>query len=151
MATAKGATSPSPASGVVLSGRHDVEWYGAGSLTYSAQGGRDVLIIESDLPVSEPEVVQRRSGELTDEDRQKLKSQVSSDDLDEASIIRGRYECDKRRKLFRVIKSESDNPLHLDRVRRSITELFECTKNDGGMCVVLMQGPPSQALGGKVE
>ena len=93
-----------------------------------------MLIIESDLHISSPEVVPRRSGELTDEDIQKLKSQgVSSDDLDKASIVKARYECDKRRTLFRVIKSESDNPLSLDKVRRSITELFECTKNDGGM------------------
>ena len=118
----------------MLSGRRDVEWYGAGSLTYSVQGGRDVLIIESDLPISNPEVVPRRSSELTDEDRQKLKSQgVFSDDLDEVSIVKGRYKCDKRRTLFRVIKSESNNPLSLDKVHRSITELFECTKNDGGI------------------
>jgi hypothetical protein len=101
---------------------------------YAAQGGRDVLIVESDLPISNPDVVSRRPAELTDGDRQKLKSQgVASDELNEASIIRTRYECDERRILFRVLRSELDHhQLQQQNAFDSIIELFERTKNDGG-------------------
>ena len=111
-----------------------MEWYRTGSLAYSAQGGRDVLIVESDLPLSNPDVVSRRPAELTDGDRQKLKSQgVSSDELHEASIIRTRYEKDERRILFRILRSEPDQHQLLRRnVFDSIVELFKRTKNDGG-------------------
>ena len=112
----------------------DLRWSSSGSLAYGVQGGRDVLIVESDHPPLDPEVVPRWPSHLTDEQKQKLKSQgVSSDDLDEASIIRERYEQDKRRTLFRVIRSEPDNLLSLDTVQRSINELFQTTKNDGGI------------------
>lgn len=129
MINCKGATATSTSE---VAGR-EVEWYGSGSLEYSAQGGRDVLIIESDLLLPDSEVVSRRTAHLTDDDRQKLKSQgVSSDDLHEASIIRARYECDKRRTLFRVLRSEPDHQLRRQKVYDSITELFRRTKNDGG-------------------
>lgn len=110
-------------------------WYSTGSLEYGAQGGRDVLIIESDLSLPhQPEAVARRAGQLMEQDKLKLKSQgVSSDDLDEASIIKARYECDKRRTLFRVVKNEPENPLLREQVIKSIIELFRSTKNDGGM------------------
>ena len=76
----------------------------------------------------------RRSGQLTEEDKQKLKSQgVTSDDLDEVSIIKGGYECDKRRTLFQVLKSEPEKQLSQEQVVKSITKLFQSTKNDGGM------------------
>ena len=113
-----------------------MEWYETGSLAYSAQGGRDVLIVESDIPLSDhnPDVVSRRPAELTDGDRQKLKSQgVSSDELHEASIIRTRYEKDKRRTLFRILRSEPDqHQLQRQDVFDSIVELFKRTNNDGG-------------------
>ena len=128
----KGVAAASTSDGTEMPGR-PVDWYGTGSIAYSAQGGRDVLIIESDLPLPHPETTPRRSAQLTDDNRQKLKSQgVSSDDLDEASIIRQRYECDKRRTLFRVLRSEPGHQLHQGDVIESITELFSGTKNDGG-------------------
>ena len=98
------------------------------------QGGRDVLIIESDLPLSIPDVELRRPAGLTDADRQKLKSQgISSDELNEATIISKRYEYDKRRTLFRVLRSEPDHHRLLrQEVFESIVELFKGTKNDGG-------------------
>ena len=75
----------------------------------------------------------RRSADLTDSNKQKLKSQgISSDDLHEASIIRVRYECDKRRTLYRVLKSEPDHQLRQQEVCESITELFMKTNNAGG-------------------
>ena len=135
------------ATGTSTSGSSDtpsrrVEWYETGSLKYSAQGGRDVLIIESDLPLSDPEVISRRPGDLTDANRQKLKSQgVSSDELHEASIIRARYEYDKRRTLFRVLRSEPDHQLKWQEVFKSITKLFESTKNDGGKQFTWTQSP----------
>ena len=137
----QGATGTSTSgSSETPSGR--LEWYGSGSLEYSAQGGRDVLIIESDLPLTDPEVVSRRSADLTDADRQKLKNQgVSSDELHEASIIRARYEYDKRRTLFRVLRSEPDYQLQRQEVFESIIELFETTKNDGGKQFIWTQCP----------
>lgn len=98
------------------------------------QGGRDVLIIESDLPLSIPDVELRRPADLTDADRQKLKSQgISSDELNEANIISKRYEYDKRRTLFRVLRSKPDHhQLLRQEVFESIVELFKGTKNDGG-------------------
>ena len=132
MINCKGETATSTSDITQVAGR-EVEWYGSGSLEYSAQGGRDVLIIEADLPLPDPQVVSRRTAHLTDDDRQKLKSQgISSDDLHEASIIRARYEYDKRRTLFRVLRSESDHQLRRQEVYESITELFRRTKNDGG-------------------
>ena len=47
-----------------------------------------MLIIESDLPLSIPDVELRRPANLTDADRQKLKNQgISSDELNKATII----------------------------------------------------------------
>ena len=102
-----------------------------------------MLIIESDLPLPNADVECRRPADLMDADRQKLKSQgVSSDELHEASIIRARYEYDKRRTLFRVLRSELDHlKLQRQEVFESIIELFEKTKNDGGKQFTSNQSP----------
>ena len=127
------------ASGLIGVHGRQIEWYDTGSLAYGAQGRRDVLIVECDQPLSQsdPEVVPRRPGHLTDNDIKKLKSQeVASDELDEATIIKKRYEKDKRRDLFKVLKSETEHQLSRETVMGSITQLFETTKNDGGMYVL---------------
>lgn len=41
-------------------------WYSTGTTDYDAGGGRDILLIASDLPLHQTETVARRLGQLTE-------------------------------------------------------------------------------------
>ena len=72
----------------------------SGKYNYGASGERDVLFIVSDSPSRNPDVVPRRSrGELTDNERRKLKHQgVPPRDChhDDLSIMKARYGLDAK-------------------------------------------------------
>lgn len=110
-------------------------WSDTGLLVYAAQGNRDVLIIEADIPLDDPTAshVARIPYSLTEDDRQKLKSQrVSHDDLSETVIIEARYELDSRRTLAGVLKSKPERQLSQEGIMKTINNLFTTTKKKGG-------------------
>ena len=105
-------------------------WYKTGIVDYSVCGGRDILIIFSDSPLPHPEVVARRPGQLTKEDKLKLLIQgVPPDCQDDLDIITARYKLDKRCKIVGV---KSGTSLSREEVMKSIGQLLSTTKNDGG-------------------
>ena len=105
-------------------------WRSTGTTRYGVGGGRDVLIIAPDQPLHNPEAVERRPGQLTEEDKQTLLSQgVFPEGQDEQVVVRARCEVDKR---YRVVGAKSGQ-LSQEEVMESIRQLFTTTKNDGGM------------------
>lgn len=105
-------------------------WQSTGTTRYGAGGGRDVLIIVSDLPLSDSEAVARRPGQLTKEDKQSLQNQgVSPDCQDELTIVKERHDLDKR---FRIVGVKLGQPLSRGEVIKSISNLLTTTQNDGG-------------------
>ena len=73
----------------------------------------------------------RRPGQLTKEDKQKLLRQgVTGDYQDELDIVRARWELDKECKIVEV---KSGHSMSREEVSKSITHLFNTTKNDGGV------------------
>ena len=76
----------------------------------------------------------RRPGQLTEEDKQKLLSQgVTSECQSEVDIVRARYDLDKTCKIIDVMSGHS---LAREDVLKSITNLLNTTKNDGGILVL---------------
>ena len=104
-------------------------WRSTGTTAYGIGGGRDVLIIASDQPLHNPEVVARRPGQLTEEDKQTLLSQgVSPEGQDDLAVVKARCEVDKE---IRVVGVKSGQ-LSREEVMESIRQLLTTTKNDGG-------------------
>lgn len=68
-------------------------WYSTGTTDYDAGGGRDILLIASDLPLHQTETVARRLGQLTEKDKQMLllRQGVSPDGQDELATVKARY------------------------------------------------------------
>ena len=105
-------------------------WYSTITTEYEVGGGRDVLIIAPDLPLPHPEAVERRPGQLTEEDKLKLQSQrVPTDCHNELDIIKARYELDKDCKIVEIKSGQS---LSREEVIKSITHFLSTTQNDGG-------------------
>ena len=118
-----------------------VPWKSTDTLTYGAYGGRQVLIIFSDVPLPDrPEAIQRRDGQLTEKDREKLRSERVPDDYqDESDIVRQRYDLDKAKKMFAVLESKPDKLLAKSEAYGVIAALMNNTENDGGMIVCSYQ------------
>ena len=120
-----------------------VPWKPTDTLTYGAYGGRQVLIIFSDVPLPDrPEAIPRRDGQLTEKDREKLRSErvkVSGDYQDESDIVRQRYDLDKAKKIFAVLESKPDKLLARSEAYGVIAALMNNTENDGGMIVCSYQ------------
>ena len=111
-----------------------VPWTSTQTLTYGAYGGRQVLIIFSDVPLRVPEAVPRREGRLTEEDREKLHSENVPRELeDEVAIVRKRYELDKAKKIFNVLESKPEKLLSRSEAFGVIAALMNNIENDGGM------------------
>ena len=101
-------------------------WY---ETDYGAVGGRDILLIASDLPLHESEAVARRPGPLTEEDKQKLLNQgVSPDGQDELAIVKAKYGLDSRCKIVGVKSGQ----LSQEEILKDIEYLLTTTQNDGG-------------------
>ena len=104
-------------------------WYETGTMVYGVHGERDVLIIAPDQPLHNPEAVARRSGQLTEEDKQTLLSQeVSPEGQDDLAIVKARSKVDNRQKIVGVKSGQ----LSREEVIESIRHRLTTTKNDGG-------------------
>ena len=113
-------------------------WYERDTTTkYSVGGGRDVLIITSDLPLPHPEAVARRPGQLTEEDKQKLQSQgVLFESQSDLAIVQAKHQLDKR---ITIVEVKSGELLSCEEVIKRVSLLLTTTKNDGGkiiMCTI---------------
>lgn len=105
-------------------------WYRTDTTKYSVHGGRDILIIVSDRPLTQAEAVARRPGQLTEEDKLKLQSQgVPPECQDDLAIVKARFELDKRCKIVGVMSGQL---LSGEAVKKSIESTLTTTKNDGG-------------------
>ena len=110
-----------------------VPWISTPILTYGAYGGRQVLIIFSDVPLPHPEAVPRRESCLTQEDKEKLQSENVPRELeDEVAIVRKRYELDKAKKVFNVLESKPGKLLSRGEAFGVVAALMNNTENDGG-------------------
>lgn len=106
-------------------------WYERDTTTkYSVGGGRDVLIIASDLSLPHPEAVARRPGQLTEEDKQKLRSQgVIFESQSDLAIVKAKHQLDKRITIVDIKPGELQSR---EEVIKSVSLLLTSTKNDGG-------------------
>ena len=107
-------------------------WYATGSTKYSTGHGIDILIIAPELTPthSNSEVVARRSGQLTPEDKQKLLSQGVRENQSDLAIIKAKHELDKRIKMVEV---KCGKLLSREEVIKSIRMLLSSTKKDEGI------------------
>ena len=113
-------------------------WYERDTTTkYSVGGGRDVLLIDSDLSHPHPETVMRRPGQLTIEDKQKLRSQgVIFESQSDLAIVKAKHQLDKR---ITIVEVKSGELLSCEEVIKRVSLLLNTTKNDGGkICQQLM-------------
>ena len=99
-------------------------------MAYNAIGGREFLILAPDLSLPHPEVVPRRPGQLTQEDKLKLQSQGLPPDSchNELAITKARYELDK---MCKIVEVKSGKSLSQE-VVENIAHVFNTTQNDGG-------------------
>lgn len=108
-------------------------WYQTGTAVYGAGGGRDVLLIASDLPHHNPEAVARRTGQLTEEDKQKLLRQgVSADSQGEIGIVSARYKMDRTSKIVGIKSGQVSR----EEILKHIRHLLTTSQNDGGRTIL---------------
>lgn len=134
--------------GVIMATHSTLEWKSTGIMQYGPRGGRDVLLIVSDLPLPDPEAVARRSGQLTEEDREKLENQgITCNCEEDWSISRERYRLMKDSSIVGIEKNKSGNPLCRKVAMKAIERLLNNTDNDGGkphtLTPIVSHGRPS--------
>lgn len=107
----------------------------SGKYAYSAYGTIDVLLIVSDFPSRNPDVVPRRTrGELTDDERRKLENQGIPRDChhDDLSIMKARYGLDKECNIVGVESGDSGRELTCEDVKKQIASLINNTDQAAG-------------------
>ena len=99
-----------------------------GEKFYGAKGPRDVLIISNETAEG-PDVVQRKKGCLTQEDKDRLISQGIPPDCweDDVKMMEARYSKEKR---FSVVSIERDTTA--EHILSTIDTLLKNTKKPGG-------------------
>ena len=113
---------------------------GVGTVYSSAGGGRDVLIIGSDVPLPQRDAVSQCNIELTEDDRRRLTNQgISETCCDDLSIIRARTNLDKDCALVGVEVSGGlhGKELSRDYILKQIASLMNNTTKPGGVYVVI--------------
>ena len=107
-----------------------------GEKHYCAAGSRDVLIIVSSESLEGPEIVPRKEGSLTEEDKASLESQGIPPEswADEAKVVQARYTRDER---YTVVAVEYNQ--QAEYIRGAISSLFTNTTKPGGKSVAMTQ------------
>jgi hypothetical protein len=97
-----------------------------------AYGTRDVLIIRSSESLEGPEIVPRRKGTLTAEDRDSLTSQDIPEECweDDVKLIEARYRRDRQR--FTVLPVVCGDGLTSRSVLERIRKIMKMTDKPGG-------------------
>ena len=103
-----------------------------GAKYYGAVGPRDVLIIRSSESLEGPDIVPRKKGTLTAEDKDRLTSQGIPGECwgDDAKLIEARYRRAGQR--FNVLPMECGDGLTSQSVMDRIREVMKNTDKPGG-------------------
>jgi len=111
---------------------------GIGTVCLRAGGGRDVLIIGSDVPLPHRDAVSRCNVELTEDDRRRLTNQgIPESCCDDLSILCARYSLDRaNRDLVGVEVREPGKELSRDYVLNQIASVTNNTTKPGGVCTL---------------
>ena len=99
-----------------------------------------LIIVSSDqsLP-NNSEAIPRRQAKLTRKDQQKLKEQgFPTSCQNEVDLLKGKFRQDNVVEKIEVKRADSKNLLLRKDVIKDITQLLQCTKNDGGMALILI-------------
>ena len=106
-----------------------------GVTRFGASGPRDVLIIVSSESLEGPEIVPRKEGSLTEEDKASLESQGIPPEswADEAKVVQARYTRDER---YTVVAVEYNQ--QAEYIRGAISSLFTNTTKPGGKSVAII-------------
>ncbi len=105
-----------------------------GTRSYGAYGPREVLIIASnETALLGWDAVSRKTGHLTEEDRERVASESLPRECleDEVALIRARYERDSAR--YWHVSVVQDGRLMQKEAMEKIRNLFEQTSMPGGM------------------
>ena len=96
---------------------------------FGAAGPRDVLIIVSSESLEGPEIVPRKEGSLTEDDKASLDNQGIPPETwtDEGKLMQARYSKDK---IYTVVAVEYNRPAKY--IRDAISSLFTNTTKPGG-------------------
>ena len=107
-------------------------WEGTlqGVTTYGAYGPRDVLIVSSE-GLEGPDIVPRRRGELSPQDKQRLSSQGIPEESweEDERMMEERYGKDKR---YTLIPRGSKEVLTCQNVKEKIRAVMKSTTKPGG-------------------
>ena len=98
---------------------------------YGAFGSRDVLIIRSSESLEGPDIVPRKKGTLTAEDKDRLTTEGIPGECwgDDAKLIEARY---RREERFNVLPMECGDGLTSQSVMDRIREVMKNTDKPGG-------------------
>ena len=104
-----------------------------GAKHYGAYGPRDVLIIRSSESLEGPDIVPRKKGTLTAEDKDRLTSEGIPGECwgDDAELMEARY---RREERFNVLPMECGDGLTSQSVMDRIREVMKNTDKPGGRC-----------------
>ena len=99
---------------------------------YGTFGPRDVLIIRSSESLEGPDIVPRKKGTLTAEDKDRLTSQGIPGECwgDDAELMEARYRREKQR--YNVLPMECGDGLTCQSVMDRIREVMKNTDKPGG-------------------
>ena len=102
-----------------------------GMKSYGAYGPRDVLILKGSESLEGPDIVARKKGELTQEDRDRMDSEGIPLECweDEALLVRARYDKDSRYKKITLIEGDL---LETEDILDAIRTIFKQTSQPGG-------------------
>lgn len=114
-----------------------VPWESSENLTCGAYGQRRVLILFSEVPGPDcPEAVARRDGHLTEEAKEKLRSEkipLCPED-DEVAIVWKRYKLDKKKYIHKVVECKEGKLVSRNAALGDIAILMNNMEVHGGWC-----------------
>lgn len=104
-----------------------------GSTSFGAYGPRDVLIIASSESLEGPDIIPRKKGQLTQEDKESLSSQGIPEECweDDARLVEGRYRRDGSR-FDQITSMGGKESLTCHCVKERIGTVMKTTAKPGG-------------------
>ena len=117
------------------------KWSLWGVKSHCSYGSRDVLILISSEGLQGEDIVPRKEGTLTKEDRDKLRSQGIPEECwdSDTSLVEARYRKEEMTHTLQVLGY--DQSLTCKRAKEEIRTLMNNTTKQGGMVMVLFMQP----------
>lgn len=108
------------------------EWSLWGEKSYCAYGPRDVLILTFNEDIQREDVVPRKKGCISKEDRERLRSEGISEEswATDASLMEARYRTEEKTHSVQVLGQEE--VLTCERVLQEIRTMMTNTRQPGG-------------------